>query len=266
MAVNTVREKGISIALACRTFGISQICYRYQYQLSDENALAAKLLVELTTMKKTWGFRMCYLYLRNLKGYLWNHKRLYRIYCALGLNLRIKPRKRLKRPKPNALAVPEAINQTWSMDFMQDQFSDGRSFRLLNVLDDHNRGCLAIEVGFSLPAERVVRCLDQIIEERGKPKEIRVDNGPEFVSRRFKKWANQRDIRIQYIQPGNPQQNAYIERFNRTVRHEWLNQDIFYNIKEVQDQSTKWLWTYNNDRPNMAIGGITPIMKLKQAF
>ena len=175
MAAKAVTTRGVSIALACRAFRISQTCYRYQQQLSDENAVAASLLVQLTTARKTWGFRLCYFHLRN-KGYPWNHKRLYRIYRALGLNLRIKPRKRLKREKPDALTVPTALNHTWSMDFMQDQFSDGRSFRLLNVLDDHNRGCLAIEVGFSLPAERVVRCLDQIIEERGKPKEIRVDN------------------------------------------------------------------------------------------
>lgn len=148
---------------------------------------------------------------------------------------------------------------------MQDQLSDGRSFRALNVLDDFNREGLGIEVDFSLPAVRVVRSLNQIIEWRGAPRVICVDNGPEYVSGLLKAWAEARGIRIEYIQPGKPQQNAYIERYNRTVRHEWLDQNIFGTIEEAQDQATKWLWTYNNDRPNMAIGGITPAMKLKMA-
>ena len=194
-----------------------------------------------------------------------NHKRVYRIYCELELNLRIRPRKRLKRPKPDELAVPEAPNHTWSMDFMQDQLADGRKFRTLNVLDDFNREGLGIEVDFSLPAMRVVRSLNRIIEWRGKPATIRVDNGPEYVSGLLMEWAEKRGIAIEYIQPGKPQQNAYIERYNRTVRHEWLDQNILETIEEAQDQATKWLWTYNNDRPNMAIGGLTPAMKLKMA-
>ena len=114
-------------------------------------------------------------------------------------------------------------------------------------------------------AVRVVRSLNQIIEWRGVPQIIRVDNGPEYVRELLKTWAETRDIHIAYIWPGKPQQNAYIERYNCTVRHEWLDQNIFETIEEAQDQATKWLWTYNNDRPNMAIGGITPAMKLKLA-
>jgi transposase InsO family protein len=156
----------VSIALACRTFQISETCYRYEPLLSVENAEIAGWLVRLTANRKTWGFGLCYLYLRNVKGFEWNHKRVHRIYCELELNLRIRPRKRLKRPKPDALAVPEPPNHTWSMDFMQDQLADGRSFRALNVLDDFNREGLGIEVDFSLPALRVVRSLNQIIEWR----------------------------------------------------------------------------------------------------
>ena len=132
-------------------------------------------------------------------------------------------------------------------------------------MDDFNREGLGIEVDFSLPAMRVVRSLNRIIEWRGKPATIRVDNGPEYVSGLLMEWAEKRGIAIEYIQPGKPQQNAYIERYNRTVRHEWLDQNIFETIQEAKDQATKWLWTYNNDRPNMAIGGITPAMKLKTA-
>jgi putative transposase len=265
MAVNAVETKAVSIALACRTFGISETCYRYERLLSDENAEIADWLVRLTANRKTWGFGLCFFDLRTVKGFEWNHKRVYRIYCKLELNLRIRPRKRLQRPKPDALAVPEVPNHTWSMDFMQDQLADGRTFRTLNVLDDFNSEGLGIEVDFSLPALRVVRSLNQIIEWRGAPQVIRVDNGPEYVSGLLKTWAEARDIHIEYIQPGKPQQNAYIERYNRTVRHEWLDQNIFETIQEAQDQATEWLWTYNNDRPNMAIGGITPAMKLKMA-
>ena len=171
-----VKTRAVSIALACRTFEISETCYRYERLLSNENAEIADWLERLTANRKTWGFGLCFLYLRNVKGFEWNHKRVYRIYCELELNLRIRPRKRLQRPKPDALAVPEALNQTWSMDFMQDQLADGRKFRTLNVLDDFNREGLGIEVDFSLPAVRVVRSLNRIIEWRGAPKLIRVDN------------------------------------------------------------------------------------------
>ena len=131
---------------------------------------------------KNWGFGLCFLFLRNVKGYGWNHKRVYRIYRALELNLRIKPRKRRKRDTPEQLAVPETVKQVWSMDFMHDQLQDGRCIRLLNVLDDFTRERLGIEIDFSLPLERVIRALESIIEWRGCPREIRCDNGPEYVS------------------------------------------------------------------------------------
>ena len=174
--MNAVMQRGTSIALACRTFQISETCYRYSPVLSDETEEIADWLERLTENKRTWGFGLCFLYLRNVQGYGWNHKRVYRIYCELELNLRIKPKKRLKRDKPEPLAVPDVPNDTWSMDFMADQLADGRSIRTLNVLDDFNREGLCIDVDFSLPAERVVRSLSQIIEWRGKPQSIRVDN------------------------------------------------------------------------------------------
>ena len=168
--------KGVSIALACRAFEVRETCYRYSPKLDDENEQIADLLLGLTKSKKTWGFGPCFLYLRNVQGHGWNHKRVYRIYCELELNLLIKPRKRLKRDKPEALEMPEGVNEVWSMDFMVDRLGDGRQFRLLNVLDDFNREGLGIEIDFSLPAERVVRALNQIIEWRGAPETIRVDN------------------------------------------------------------------------------------------
>ncbi len=159
-------------------------------------------------------------------------KRVYRIYRELELNLRIKPRKRLVRQVPEPLSVPAAINEVWSMDFMHDQLADGRSFRTFNVLDDYNREALGIEVDLSLPAERVVRALRQIIEWRGKPMAIRCDNGPEYVGATVSAWAQAHGIMLEYIQPGKPQQNAYIERFNRTARYEWLSQYQWDNLEQ----------------------------------
>jgi putative transposase len=156
-----------------------------------------------------------------VKDFAWNHKRVYRIYRKLELNLRIKPRKRIVREKSDALVVPLRPNQAWSMDFMHDQLSNSRSFRLLNIIDDFNREALSIEVDFSLPSERVIRALKQLIEWHGNLLVIRSDNSPEYISEAFKDWASQSGIHLQYIQPGNLQQNACVERFNRIVSYEW---------------------------------------------
>lgn len=265
MAKQAVEQRGVSIRLACLIFAISETCYRYHPKLSSENTEIADWLIRLTHNQRNWGFGLCFLFLRNVKGFGWNHKRVYRIYCELELNLRIKPKKRLVREKPEPLAQPEAINQSWSMDFMHDQLSDGRSFRCLNVIDDFNREGLCIEVDFSLPSERVIRALEQVMEWRGKPRAIRCDNGPEYISSKIIEWAEKREIRLEHIQPGKPQQNAYVERYNRTVRYDWLAQYLFDSIEEVQEYATRWLWTYNNERPNMAIGGITPRQKMALA-
>lgn len=262
MAHWAVETKAVSIRVACASFAISTTCYRYIRKLDAENAKIADSLIQLTETNRSWGFGLCFLHLRNVKKKHWNHKRVYRIYCDLELNLRIKPKKRLVRETPEPLAVPTAKNETWSMDFMHDQLADGRSIRLFNVIDDFNREGLGIEVDFSLPSERVIRSLNQIIEWRGKPKRIRSDNGPEYISHLLKNWAEQHSIELAYIQPGNPQQNAYIERYNRTVRYEWLACDDFESLAEVQETATQWLWTYNNERPHMGLGGITPKQKL----
>ena len=265
MAKAVVEKRFICIRLACKAFSISETCYRYQAKLSDENTEIANWLIHLTHNHHNWGFGLCFLYLRNVKRFKWNHKRVYRIYCELELNLRIKPRKRLKREKPEPLSQPKTINECWSMDFMHDQLSDGRSYRAFNVIDDFNREGLCIEIDFSLPSERVIRSLEQVIEWRGKPKAIRCDNGPEYISEKILAWAEKQEIDLLHIQPGKPQQNAYIERYNRTVRYDWMTQYIFESIEEVQDYATKWLWHYNNERPNMAIGGIPPCRRFKEA-
>ena len=148
---------------------------------------------------------------------------------------------------------------------MHDSLTDGRGFRLFNVIDDYNREALTVEVDFSLPAGRVIRSLNQLIEYRGKPVQIRCDNGPEYISNALKDWAEQQSINLSYIEPGNPQQNAYVERFNRTMRYDWLNQELFDNLERVRVQAENWLYHYNHKRPNMGNGGFTPIQKLNQA-
>lgn len=265
MAKDIARQGVLSIEKICTLFRISETCFRYKAKLGQENKVIADWLVRLTSTYRNWGFGLCFLYLRNVKGFCWNHKRVYRIYRELELNLRIKPKKRLVREKPEPLSVPDTINESWSMDFMHDQLGNSRRYRLLNVIDDYNREALDIEVDFSLPSERVIRTLDQIIEWRGKPQKIRVDNGPEYISHKLKEWADKLEIALVYIEPGNPQQNAYVERFNRTVRYDWLSQEIFETIEEVQNKATHFCWYYNNERPNMALGGITPKQKLALA-
>lgn len=265
MAQRAVQEFGATIKLACQAFQISQACYRYEGKRQADNDEIADWLLRLTDNNRNWGFGLCFLYLRNVKGFAWNHKRVYRIYRELELNLRIKPRKRLVRDKPQPLSVPEAINQVWSMDFMHDQLEDGRSFRLLNVIDDFNREALGIEVDFSLPTLRVIRTLTQIIAWRGKPEVIRCDNGPEYISAAIEAWAKSWGIRFEHIEPGKPQQNAYVERFNRTVRYEWLSQYHWSDLDEVRLFATQWMWMYNHERPNMALGGITPKQRLAMA-
>lgn len=165
----------------------------------------------------------------------------------------------------STLTVPDAINDTWSMDFMNGQLADGRSFRLLNALDDFNREGLVMEVNISLPAARVIRSLEQVIQWRGKPRAIRCDNGPEYISGALQAWAETQGIPLLYIEPGNPQQNAYIECYNRTVRYAYLASNLFNNIEQVQNIATWWLWNYNNESPNMALGGITPMQRLALA-
>jgi len=196
-------------------------------------------------------------YLRN-QGHLWNHKRIRRVYRALALHLKRKPKKRLPARFAQTLVVPAQRNETWSLDFMSDSLSNGRTFRTLNVIDDYNREALWIEVDTSLPAERVVRVLEQLLFWRGKPTRIRMDNGPEFISKRLECWAQEHHIELLHIQPGKPAQNAYIERFNRTFREEVLDAYLFDDLEEVRTITERWLEDYNTIRPHEALQGLPP--------
>ena len=212
---------------------------------------------ELASAHVRWGFDKMMSRIRNL-GYKWNHKRVYRIYCEMGLNIRIKPKKRLPRREATALIQPIKQNICWSVDFMSDVLESGQRFRTLNVIDDYNRHALLIKPSLSMPAVYVTQLLDQVIDTQGKPEIIRVDNGPEYISAVFKDWANQKGIFIQYIQPGKPAQNGFIERFNKTYRQDILDMYIFSSIDEVEQLTNDWMDTYNNIRPHESLGNLTP--------
>ena len=157
--------------------------------------------------------------------------------------------------------TPTTPNQVWSIDFMSDSLADGRRYRLFNVIDDFNRESLAIEVDTSLPSLRVIRVLERLIALRGKPANIRCDNGPEFISHKLEQWCNEKDrqITLQFIQPGKPMQNAYIERKNGSIRRELLDAYLFYNLAEVRSMSQEWRIDYNTERPHKSLGYLSPL-------
>jgi putative transposase len=264
MARDALKRYSLSIKRSCYLYSISASHWRYERQRDPEDQEIARQLNRLADKHIRWGFGLMFLHLRNQLGFRWNHKRVKRIYDELGLNLRVKPNLRLDRAKPLPLSVPSGPNVVWSMDFMHDQLTDARSFRSLNVLDDFNRELLCAEIDFSLPTQRVMRSLNQLIEWRGTPRAIRMDNGPEYISKDFRDWADRRGIVLWFTQPGNPQQNAYVERFNRTMRYELLSANLFDSIGQAQDAATQWQWTYNNERPSQALNGLTPIQRLEE--
>jgi len=230
--------------------------YRYQAKITDQDQIAQELR-QLAERHRSWGYGKMIDYLKN-QGHGWNHKRIYRIYCELALNLRRKPKKRLPARNAQVLAQPAQANQSWSLDFMSDSLTNGRAFRTLNILDDYNREALWIEVDTSLPAERVIRVLDLLLLWRGVPHQIRMDNGPELISQRLAAWAIEHDVELAHIQPGKPAQNAYIERFNRTFREDVLDAYLFSSLKEVRGIVEPWLDEYNTVRPHEALRGLSP--------
>lgn len=256
-------QASLSIRRLCHLFSISLSGWHYQSKTAVTNEVISQALLQLASAHRTWGFGLMFLHLRNVQGKPWNHKRVYRIYCQLRLNLRIKPHQRIVRERPQALQTPVQPNSVWSMDFMHGQLGDARSYRSLNVLDDFNRELLCAEIDISLPTSRVTQALGRVIEWRGKPAVIRSDNGPEYISQEMKDWAGRRGITLWFIQPGHPQQNAYVERFNCTMRYELFNPTVFGSIEEVQLAATQWQYTYNHDRPHMALNGQTPAQKLQ---
>jgi putative transposase len=265
-----LREEGeLSTRKACKLIGISRTTCQYQTKCKDDTAVQAAL-TDLSTRHVAIGFWQCCYRLRNA-GYKWNHKRIYRVYTDMKLNIRGRTKRRLPQRTKHPLTVPTAPNQVWSIDFMSDSLVDGRRFRLLNIMDDFNRESLAIEVDSSLPSLRVIRVLERLIAERGCPANIRCDNGPEFISHQLEAWCSdsRRRISLQFIQPGKPMQNAYIERKNGSIRRELLDAYLFYSLAEVRAMSEQWRMDYNTRRPHKSLGYLPPIqyagLKCQQA-
>jgi len=259
----TVQEHKISINRACRLVHLSRSVYYYQPKPKEDEEVVEQL-GRLSERHPTQGFWKLFHRMR-LEGCPWNHKRVHRIYCQMGLNIRRKKKRRLPARVKEPLEIPQRINHTWSMDFMSDSLASGRKFRILNVMDDFNREALAIEVDISMPSQRVTRVLERILYFREKPKRIRVDNGPEFLAADLVKWCEERNIELRYIQPGKPSQNAFVERFNGSYRKDILDAYWFDNLRQVRILSEEWMEDYNHYRPHDSLGNISPVAYAVQA-
>lgn len=228
----------------------------YYKSKRDDSHLEAKL-IKLSEKLPHRGLDTYYGRLRN-QGYKWGRMRVRRIYKKLGLELRRKRKRRITSRVKHPLTLPIRSNIIWSMDFMHDVLDNGRKFRVLNIIDDFNREAIVVDPQHSYTSERVVNLLDYIVSYRGKPNSIRVDNGSEFIAHAFRNWCAEKQIEIQYIQPGKPTQNAYIERFNRLYREDVLDAYIFDHINQVQEISESWRIDYNEYHPHKSLLGLSP--------
>lgn len=247
---------GVSERKAIRFTGFARSTMRYRSVREPQEALRARIR-ELAEQRKRWGYRMIHTVLRR-EGWPVNRKRVQRLYREEGLAVRRRGKKRRSeapRPIREPLGAP---NQRWTMDFVSDTLSSGRRFRCLTVLDEHTRESLAIHVAHSIPSVHVIEVLEQLRVERGLPKLIVTDNGSEFTSRVFDAWAYARGIRIEYIQPGKPVQNAFIESFNGTLRDDCLNMHWFVSLDDAKVTIEDWRRDYNDFRPHSSLGGLTP--------
>lgn len=252
----------LSIVHACQWVRLSRTAYyRSPANTPDRDAPIIDALLALVATKTRWGFWPCFKRLRAL-GHAWNHKRVYRVYCALRLNQARRIKKRVLTRVRVPLDAAAVLNDTWAMDFMRDTLYDGRTYRVFNVLDEGNRECLAIEVDTSLPSIRVTCVLNQLMTMHGILRRLRCYNGPEFIANTLRDWCDAHGILLQFIQPGKPNQNAYIERFNRSYREEILNAWIFTSLAEVRALSEDWRVMYNTERPHQSLGDAPPSLFL----
>jgi putative transposase len=251
-----LQTHGLSQRAACEIMQLSRSVYRYQPD-TQRNLLVITAIQAVLEKNPGFGFPKIFKTLRR-QGYRWNHKRVHRVYCLLKLNKRRKGKRRLPNRFPEPLAVPATANGCWSMDFMSDALRCGRRFRTFNILDDFNREALAIEIDLNLPAPRVIRVLERVALFRGYPEKLRVDNGPEFISLALADWAEKNDVMLDFIQPGKPTQNSYIERFNRTYRDELLDLYLFRTLSEVRQMTENWMIRYNLERPHDSLHDMTP--------
>jgi len=243
------------VSRACKIVSMPRSQFYYSSKKNDTTIIEA--LQELAFRHPSYGFRKLFAYLRR-SGRMWNHKKVYRVYKFLKLNKKRKGKRRLPARIKQPLQQQTAINKSWSMDFMSDSMVGNRKFRTFNVLDDGSREVLAIEVDTSLSSKRIIRVLERVIEHRGLPQTIRTDNGPEFTSYEFEHWCKEKQISIQFIQPGKPMQNGFIERFNRLYREAVLDAYLFFELDQVRQLTQEWMEEYNYRRPHEALQNLTP--------
>lgn len=246
----------LGVTRACGLVGISRSLYRYTSTRPDDTALTERLTA-LAGQKRRYGYRRLHVLLCR-EGWLINHKRTYRVYHKAGLMVRRRKRKRIAGIERQEKVIASAPNLSWSMDFVSDGFVDGRRLRCLNIVDDFTKECLAIEVDTSLPGRRVVSVLERLAEWRGLPQSVTVDNGPEFISKALDEWAYRQKLRLRFIEPGKPQQNAYIESFNGKFRDECLNEHWFLSMRHAREVIAAWREEYNSERPHSSLGYLTP--------
>lgn len=255
-------SSALAVVQGCGAVGISRSVFYYRPQRPVDTELEAALR-GLAERHPRWGLWKMVGRLRD-EGHAWNHKRVYRVYKALGLHFRRKGKRRLPQRVKRSLHVPDGVNQSWSMDFMSDALWSGRRFRVLNIIDDYNREALHMEIDTSLSSWRVVRALEALIQKRDKPMTIRVDNGPEFIAEHLRTWCHNQGIELVYIQPGRPMQNAYVERFNGSFRRELLDSYIFESLEEVRQMTDAWMRSYNEERSHDSLNKLTPMQFLKK--
>jgi putative transposase len=260
-----VTEHHVSVVRACQAVRLTRAAwYRPPRDRLVQDGPVVDALNAQVEANTRWGFWKLFDRLHNL-GHPWNHKRVYRVYCALRLNRARRTKRRLPRRLRVPLVAPPLLNQTWALDFMRDTLYDGRVFRTLNVLDQGNREALAIEIGFSLSSRRVLALLEELVVLHGAPAALRTDNGPEFLATAVATWAEAHGIALDVIQPGKPAQNAFIERFNQTYRTEVLDAHVFSGIAEVRGITTDWLRRYNTERPHDSLGRVPPLTFLPRS-
>lgn len=242
----------------CRVLGQRRNTLYYRAKRKNEDTQIVEALRSKAIEQPNWGFRLLFYYWRS-QGKTWNHKRVYRVYKAEKLNLR-KPqvRRKIKRVAINPLPA-EQINQGWSMDFLSDVLvGDDKKVRVLNILDECSRKVLLAYAAKNISAKSLVRLLEELIQDKGKPAYLRCDNGPEFISEELAKFAQHHAISLRFSQPGKPTQNGLVERLNGTQRKECLNLKYFKTVQEVQDDLDKWWREYNFERPHSALGYLSP--------
>ena len=247
----------ISGRRACELLGLSRGSWHYRAKAKNDTALREAIKAQ-AAKRRRWGYRMLTRVLRR-QGFRDNHKRIYRIYREEGLQVPKRRKRKTGKWRGTRPLVTGGLHQRWSIDFVSDQLADGRKLRMLTVVDDFSRQCLAIEVDTSLSGHRVCRVLDRLVLAHGHPQRIVMDNGPEFTGKALDQWAYEHQVELQFIEPGKPVQNAFVESFNGTLRNECLNEHWFISLADAKRLVEDWRMDYNHHRPHSSLGDKTPV-------